>query len=212
MATPTMNDVKVWLRGIFGVNEDSSGTVSGLVSQLARKKHTYVWPTATKAVAGGGGFTLPRLAAQTGSVSATQPLAERTIFVADKKCRVKELLFSQYLSSTVSTSATTSWTLLILKRGGTGGTYSTTVSVTSFVGGLCSMSAGQPGFSNSYSQLAYNVAHKANPLLITTSTTKPLLYRGDILTAQVKKGASGVATSNGAQFPGGLLQVVVEEE
>jgi hypothetical protein len=207
-----MNDVKVWLRGIFGVNEDTSGTVSGLVSQLAKKKYVYTWPEVGKALAFTANWPHPRLAAQTGSLSATQPLAERTIFVADKKCRVKEIYFTQAHSSTVSTSATTSWTLLILKRGGSNNTMSTTVSVTSFVGGLCSMSAGQPGFSNSYSQLAYNVAHKANPLLITTSTTKPLLYRGNILTAQVKKGASGVATSNGAQFPGGEVHIVVEEE
>jgi hypothetical protein len=182
------------------------------VSQIVRKKYVYTWPVAGKAVAATANWPQGRYAAQTGSLSATQPLQERTVFVADKKCRVKEIYFTQNFSSTVSTSATTSWTLLILKRGGTNGTMSTTVSVTSFVGGLCSMSTGQPGFSNSYSQLAYNVAHKANPLLISPSSTKPLLYRGNILTAQVKKGNPANASSNGAQFPSGELHIIVEEE
>lgn len=199
--------------GWLGAHEDNSGTVKGYVDQLIRKHHTYNFPPPVKTTAFTANFPYPNhLGAQTGSVSATQPIQERTIFVADKQCRVKEILYMMPCSVTQSTSATTSFTLLVLKRGKGNGTYSSTYSVTAFVGGLCTMSAGQPGFSNSYSQLAYNVAHRPNPLLISSSTTKPLLKRGDILTAQVKKGASGVAGSNGAQFVGGALRIIVEEE
>jgi hypothetical protein len=208
-----MSDLKLAIRSLFGAAEDSSSTVSGLVSQLARKHHVYNFPPPVKTTAFTANFPYPNhLGAQTGSVSSSQPIQERTIYVADKTCRVKEILYSMPCSVTQSTSATTSFTLLVLKRGKGNGTYSSTYSVTSFVGGLCTMSAGQPGYSNSYSQLAYNVAHRPNPLLITTSSTKQLLKRGDILTAQIKKGASGVAGSNGAQFVGGSLKIIVEEE
>lgn len=212
MSLSTFLNYRKALLSLFGDHEDASGTVKGYTDQLIRKHHTYNFPVGGKAVTPTANWPATRLTAQTGSVSATQPIAERVVYVADKQARVVEMMFTPAWSSTVSTSATTSWTLLVLKRGKGNGTISSTYSVTTFVGGLCSMSTGQPGFSNSFSQLAYNTAHRPNKLFIAASTTKPLLKRGDVLTAQVKKGNPGNASSNGAQFPPGVLRIVTEEE
>lgn len=207
-----MTDLKARIRAWLGAHEDSSGTVAEDVGRLIRKTTHYEWPIALKAAALNTFTATNRLHAQTGSLSATQPLANRVVFIADKTTRVKEILWTQHVSTTVSTSATTSWSLIVQRKGLHNGTLSGSMTVTAFVGGLCSMTTGQPGYTGSYSHIIVNKPFAPNRLLLNRTASKLLLKRGDVLTAKVIKGANGVATSNGAIFFGGSLRIVTEEE
>lgn len=209
----SMTLIKNRLRAFFGAHEDSSGTINGEVGQILTRNVVYEFPPAVKAAA----VTLvsgSRMQAQTGSLSATQPLGARTVFIASKPCKVTEITFAQIISATTSASYTTSWSIIINKRGGTIGTYSSsnTYSVTTFVGGLASVTAaaGAHDLSGSYTGLVKNVAFAPNKFNLSSTASKLQLKKGQILTARVAKGKGG--TSNGAIFFGGTLKIQVEEE
>ena len=215
----SMTDLKNRLRALFGAHETTANVVSDEIGQVLRKQFVYAWPSGLKVAALNTNALAPysaanRLEAQTGSLSQSQPLVNRPVFIADKSCAVKEIDFVLAQSITTSTSATTSWTLIVSKRGKGNSTLSSTWSVTTFVGGLCSMSTGQPGYTYSYSHIATtsNRQFAPNKLLLSRTPSKLQMKRGDVLLARVAKGASGVATSNGAAFLGGTLKIVVEEE
>ena len=143
--------------------------------------------------------------------SASVPIDERTVYTADTPGTVQAVQFTPYTSSTLTNTETMAWHLLILKRGGGAGTYSTTYTATAYVAGLSSGSDKAGTHTNSWSTVANNVGSAApNPLHMGSAAARTMA-RGDVITAQVLKG-SGTATDSGAEFKGGLLTIIVEED
>lgn len=201
--------VKNKIRALFGAGEDSSGSLKTGVDQLTTKRIHANWPRRLGGAVTNHNFNF----AHTASKSLSQPVLERVIYQAQRECVVGAASFSPNLSSTVSASASMSWTLLLGKRGKGTGTMSSSWSVTSVIGGLTSCTKKDTATpSISVSIFKSNVAFCPNPLALTSSSTKIRLKRGDILLAKVQKGRVGHGDDTGAWFPGGTLEVSIVED
>lgn len=204
----TWADFKVrWLRAPLGVHEDDSNTVRGYVNRLGRKEVMYEWREMSDTAAN----QHVRRDAQTISLSASQPLAVRTIYAAAGPEKVQEVLFMPFVSATVTATETMAYHLVVQKRGGGAGTYSTTYSVTTYVAGISSGTDKAGTHSNSWSTLTQNVAHGVNPCHLNSTGASLQLKKGDVLTAQVLKG-SGAGADSGAIFRGGHIKLVIDED
>lgn len=217
--TWTFADLKNNLRAMFGASENSSQTVEGLVGRAVSRWYEYTWPhRGTLATASAlSNYRASYQFYQTISLSASQPIAERTIFEAMQACKVKQIVFIPNISSTVTATATMAWHLIVLKRkSGATGSATTSYSQTFFVGGLSSDSTKHGTSSQSFSALTANVMTswigKPNKLCLANGafTVNRSLDAKDILTAKVRKG-SGTATDSGAIFPGGRVLFEIEE-
>lgn len=213
MAGFSYQTFKSYIKSQFGWSSGSASTanVQSLednVGQLTSRWITYEIPQRKKASA-----EWTAVWGQTISLSVSQPLQERVIFTAFRDCELKEAHFCQFVSATVSTTDTNSWTILLNKRGKTAatGTLSSTYSVTNYMAGLTSCTTKNGSISGSQSALTQNVAFAPNRLLMG-SKTKRRMSKGDVITFRVKKGRSGVSNDAGAIFQGGLLHMRIEED
>lgn len=198
-------DFKRWLLSLVGDREDSDQTVKGYMDQLSSKTHVYTWARRDLVSAEFRAYI-----GQTVSLSASQPISEDIVFAADKKCIVDEMIFMPYVSATVTDTETMAYHIVVNKRGGGEGTYSSTYSVTTYVGGTSSATDKHGTASKSFSTLTQNVARAPNRLHLADVDSRTLT-KGDVLTVRVDKG-SGSANDSGAIFRGGKLRVRVREE
>ena len=199
-------DLKFWLRAQLGDREDAADTVKGLVGQMTSRTIDYEWPQRDLVLA-----SLKNYVGQTVSFSASQPILERTVFVADKECVVTEIALQLFVSATITNTASNSFHCVVLRRGANNGTYSQSYSVSTWIGGLTTDTGKHATASQSFSSLLKNVAHAPNRFHLNPNLDKRRLKRGAVLRAVIRKG-SGTATDTGAIFRGGRLQIRVEED
>lgn len=214
MAGFTFQTFKQYIKSQFGWAQGtaSSAAVQSLddnVGQLTQRWVMYEIPQRKKVSA-----EWTNVWGQTISLSLSQPLQERVVFIAQRDCVLKEAYFTQIVSATVSATDTMSWTILLNKRGKTAttGTLSGTYSVTNYMGGLTSCSTKNGSISGSQSALTQNVAHAPNRLLMTPTLTKRRMTKGDVITFRVKKGRTAVTNDSGAIFQGGTMFLRIEED
>lgn len=215
MATLTKALIIARIKALFGAIENASNEMSDHVDELFSRQHTYHWPelhyTATKRAA------LGSEAAQTVSLSASQGLNERTIFMAVKPCTITAVHYFQRVSSTVTVTNTMAWALKINKRraGITSTSATVSYSNTFFVAGVTSCSTKGGSKSWSWSALTRNTnTLLPNPCLLSRTASKLEMAERDILTAQVAKGSKVTALSSddsGAIFRGGRIVVYYKE-
>jgi len=206
----TLAQLKNKLVGLFGEDNDTSNTVDGLVARLAERVVVWRWPE-QRASATPGAATARNV--DTGSKSLSQPWAAVPCFGATRRCKVKEIRFSQAVSSTVTNTISTGWTLLVAKRGNgiAAGATSTTnsYSLTTFIAGLTTDAGKYTTGTGSYSVIAYNIAGAPNLCHLNSTKSKLQMEAGDMLQVRVKKGGS--ANDGGASFKGGTLIMVFED-
>ncbi len=214
----TFADLVGHMRALFGSQENSSGDLQTQLGRLAEGHSVYEW----QEMQGTAANQHVRRDAQTVSLSASQPLAERVVYIADHKEKVKSIHFAPFVSATTTATATMAWHLLVTKRGGSFATASgtNTYSLTAFVAGVSSDTSKHGTASHSFSALTTNLAHAPNRCNLSDSGDgfgnldndqgAIQLGKGDVLTAQVLKG-SGTASDSGAIFRGGTLKIVTEK-
>ena len=190
---------KTQFLSLFGDREDTSGTYRGYVNRL-----------------GGHVFTYNMLAKKdqadmAAGESQSVPITERAVYICSGPETVREVQFSAFASSTVSASETHAWHLLVLKRGGSAGTYSTTFTTTTYIAGLSSGSDKAGTHTNSWSAVETNLPFSSDNLHMNSTAGTLKLKKGDVLTAQVLKG-SGTATDSGAIFQGGVITFRFDED
>ena len=193
---------KKQLASVTGDREDASGTYEGYYNRLGRKVLHYMFPGKT---GGSGGY-----GAQTISLSASQPLTNRVVHMAQGPECVEAIYFFPFTSATVTATETMAYHIVVNKLGGGAGTVSGTYSVTAFIGGLSSGTDKHATASKSFSTLGSNLANAPNKFLLGSASDRALT-RGDVLVVRVDKG-SGTATDSGAVFRGGSIHITLDED
>lgn len=148
----------------------------------------------------------------------SQSLREVVIHRMAHAGKLKSVHFCQNVSTNVSASASVAWNLLVQKRGGSFATASgtNTYSLTILIAGLTSCTSDN-SLSGSHSGLTSNTARYPNVAMVQKGTGfgngdgggAHVLGKGDIITAQVKKGTA--VGDTGAVFRGGTLILTFEE-
>ncbi len=202
----TVSNLMSKLRAMFGEDENTSADVKTRVDRVFEGVHSWRWPDAIASNADG---ILTRNV-DSNSLLLSQPYGPLTCFTAPFPCEVVQITFALDVSATVTNTASTSFGVLVTKRGGSNatGSASFTRSITSFIGALTTDTGKNPTKSWSWSALTSNLVNAPNKLHLASGTaaTKLKLGEGDALLCQITKGQA--ADDAGARFAGGQLTIL----
>ncbi len=194
------------VRALFGEDQNSDGDLDKVTRRLAEGVATWRWPDAIASNADG---ILTRNV-DSNSAALSQPYGPLTCFTAPFPCEIVKITMALDISATVTNTASTSFGVLVTKRGGSNGTgsLSATRSISSFIGALTTDSGKNPTKSWSWSALTSNLAGVPNQFHLATGSAASKLKLGenDFLECRITKGHS--ADDTGARFAGGTLTIV----